>query len=65
MTKGKKKITEKLQTAAKDSFQAGQTAKALQGYRVQSLPGGDSAAGVVVKVKSSRYRIRRDIQQTP
>jgi hypothetical protein len=65
MTKGKKKNTEKLQTAAKDSFQAGQTAKALQGYRVQSLPGGDSAAGVVVKVKGSRYPIRRNIQQRP
>jgi hypothetical protein len=30
--------------AAKGSFQAGQTAKALSGYRVQSLPEGDMAA---------------------
>jgi len=33
-------MTEEFQTAAEDSFQTGQTAKALQGYRVQSLPGG-------------------------
>jgi hypothetical protein len=38
VTKGKKKLKEKFQTAAGDSFQTGQTAKALQGYRVQSLP---------------------------
>jgi len=35
-------------TGAGDSFQTGQTAKALQGYRVQSLPRGTPAAGVVV-----------------
>jgi hypothetical protein len=35
-------------TAAGDSFQTGQTAKALQGYRVQSLPRGTPADGGVV-----------------
>jgi len=48
MTKGKKKLKEKLYTAAGDSFQTGQTAKALQGYRVQSLPRRTPAAVVVV-----------------
>jgi hypothetical protein len=38
LTKGKNKQPKKLKTAAGDSFQTGQTAKALQGYRVQSLP---------------------------
>ena len=52
-TKGKKKMAEKLQTAAGDSFQTGQTAKALQGYRVQSLPLGTPAAGVVINVDNS------------
>jgi len=65
MTQGKKKMTEKFQTAAEDSFQTGQTAKALQGYRVQSLPGGDTAADVVVNVKNNRYSMRRRIQQRP
>jgi hypothetical protein len=37
-----------LKTAAGDSFQTGQTAKVLQGYRVQSLPRGTPADGVVV-----------------
>jgi hypothetical protein len=46
MTKGKKKSLGKGKnyTAAGDSFQTGQTAKALQGYRVQSLPRGTPTA---------------------
>jgi hypothetical protein len=48
LTKGKKKWLKKLKTAAGDSFQTGQTAKALQGYRVQSLPRGTPANGVVI-----------------
>ena len=65
MTKGKKKMKEKFQTAAGDSFQTGQTAKALQGYRVQSLPRGTPADGVVVNMKDSLCRVERRIRQTP
>src|ERR1700722_2455717 len=52
-TKGKK-ITEKIWTAAGDSFQTGQTAKALQGYRVQSLPRRTPASGIAVTVDNIR-----------
>src|ERR1700722_4302340 len=52
-TKGKK-ITEKIWTAAGDSFQTGQTAKALQGYRVQSLPRRTPASGIAVNVDNTR-----------
>jgi len=48
LTKGKKKWLKKLKTAAGDSFQTGQTAKALQGYRVQSLPRRTPANGVAI-----------------
>ena len=34
------KVSTKPELAAEGSFQAGQTAKALSGYRVQSLPEG-------------------------
>ena len=65
LTKGKNKQPKKLKTAAGDSFQTGQTAKALQGYRVQSLPRRTPAAVVVVMpsilaiashLTSSKYR---------
>lgn len=48
-TKGKKNHR-KISTAAGDSFQTGQTAKALQGYRVQSLPRRTPASGFAVNV---------------
>jgi len=59
VTKGKKESTKnfRFQIAAGDSFQTGQTAKALQGYRVQSLPQGTPAAGVLVTGKHSSYSV--------
>ena len=53
MTKGKKKFTENFRPRPGDSFQAGQTAKALQGYRVQSLPRGTPAGGLLVGNKNN------------
>jgi hypothetical protein len=58
-------MTEKILRAAGDSFQTGQTAKALQGYRVQSLPRGTQAAGVVVNMKHSHDHVESKIQQRP